>query len=563
MKTQKSSSEELTGSPAKQIDKVKTFIEGLDEIIQGGLPHNRTTVINGQAGSGKTIFGLEFLYRGALNGEPGIFVGFEENATNIRENAGTLGFDFLELEKQNKFSIIEGHIAPETLFSGDFSLKGLLAIISGKSKEMGAKRIVIDAFDVVLRLFDGPREVRNEMHLLNNWLRDSCLTVVMTFRPSKTLISPYEDFFDSLSDCIINLDARVVNQITTRRIRIVKYRGSGFGRNEYPYVITSSGIHVAPISSVGLRHKELGEHISTGNQDLDTLLGGGFRRASCILIAGTPGVGKTILASTFTNTTCSKGEKVLYVGFEESQQAMIGNVKSAGIELEKFTTDKTLSFLSHFPEEMGAEEHFILLKSKILEFNPQHVVIDAISATERMGGKQASYEYLMRVLNLSKTLGITILFINQLSGITDLVEISGNDISSMIDTVVFLNYVEFSGETNRVIHILKSRGSKHSNQKREYIITDDGIQFMDVYVGANQVLTGSARQIQEAKDAATVKLLEFQIREKELELERLKLVKEQNKTDLEIRARERGESYDSNRLVTEQKIDLDKNSKGE
>lgn len=559
----KSISEILTSSSAKQLNKVKTFIEGLDDIIEGGLPHNRTTVINGHAGSGKTIFGFEFLYRGALNGEPGIFVGFEESAANIRENAATLGFDFLKLEKQNKLCIIEGQVAPEILLSGDFSLKGLLAIISGKSKEIGAKRIVIDALDVVLRLFEGTREVRNEMHLLNNWLRDSGLTVVLTLRPSKTLVTPFEDFFDSLSDCIINLDVRIINQIATRRIRIVKYRGSGFARNEFPYVITSSGIQVAPITTVGLRHKKLGEHISSGNQDLDILLGGGYRRASCTLIAGLPGVGKTILASTFTNITCRRGENVLYIGFEESQLAMIGNVKSAGIKLEKFTKNNTLSFLSRFPEEMGAEEHYILLKNKIQEFNPQHIIIDAISATERMGGKQASYEYLMRVLNLSKSLGITTLFLNQLNGANSFIEISGVDISSMIDTAIFLTYIEFSGETNRLVHILKSRGSKHSNQKREYIITDDGIKFMDVYVGDNQVLTGSARQIQEAKDIASLKVMDFQILEKEMEIERLKLIKEQNKTDLEIRAGGRGESYGSDRLITERKENLTKNPKGE
>ena len=338
---------------------------------------------------------------------------------------------------------------------------------------------------------------------------------------------------------------RVSNQISTRRLRIVKYRGSGFGRNEYPYVITSSGIEISSITTIGLIHKELGEHISSGNSDLDILLGGGFRRASCALIAGLPGAGKTILASTFTNACCARGEKVLYIGFEESERAIIGNVKSVGILLEQFTKNKTLSFISRFPEEMGAEEHFILLKNKIEEFNPQHIIIDAISATERMGGKQASYEYLMRVLNLCKSLGITTLLLNQLSGATGFVEISGIDISSIVDTALFLSYVEFSGETNRLIDILKSRGSKHSNQKREYEISDKGIQFKKVYTGDNQVLTGSARQIQEAKDLANLKLAEFKIREKELELERLRQEMEQSLFDMKIRSELRG---DKNKL---------------
>ena len=546
MKNSKPSSE---NSPNPQLNKVKTYIDGLDEILQGGLPANRTTVINGQAGSGKSVFGLEFLYRGALNGEPGIFVGFEESVYQTRENAATLGLDLVTLENQNKLCIIEGYIENDILLKGDFSLKGLLAIIAGKSKEMGAKRIVIDALDVVLRLFDSPREVRNEMHLLDKWLRDSGLTVVMTMRPSKTMVSPFEDFFDSLSDCIINLDTRQIEQLSTRRIRVVKYRGSAFGSNEYPYVITSEGIQVAPISSFGLRHKALGEHLTTGNPDLDTMLGGGFRRASCILIAGLPGVGKTILAATFTNATCKRGEKVLYVGFEESEQALVGNVKSAGVLLDELRNNNTLFFLTRFPEEMGAEEHFILLKKHISKVQPQHIIIDAISATSRMGGRQASYEYLMRVLNLSKELKITTLFLNQLTGNTGFVEISGIDISSMVDTAIFLNYIEYSGETNRLVHILKSRGSKHTNQKREYVITDNGIQFKNIYVGDNQVLTGSARQIQEAKDEAALKLLEFQIQEKELELKRLKMMMEQNTIDQKLRAGLRGGKPDDTQTV--------------
>jgi circadian clock protein KaiC len=554
MKNSKTSSENPSSRPLK---KLKTFITGLDEILEGGLPANRTTVINGMAGTGKSIFGIEFIYRGALNNEPGIFVGFEETAQHIRENALSLGLDIKAVEDQNKFCIVEGQLPTDIFLRGEFSLKGLLAIITGKSEEMGAKRIVIDALDVVLRLFDNPKEVRNEMHLLNNWLRDSGLTIVMTLRPSKTMVSPFQDFFDSLSDCIIQLDSRITNQIATRRIQIVKFRGSGFGRNEYPYVITSEGIQVAPISTVGLNHKALGEHISTGNADLDILLGGGFRRASCTLIAGLPGVGKTILASTYTAASCKRGEKVLYVGFEESVQALIGNVKSAGILLGQFTKNNTLSFLTRFPEEMGAEEHFILLKNQINKFNPQHIIIDAISATQRMGGKQASYEYLMRILNLSKTLGITTLFLNQLSGESGFIEISGIDISSMVDTVLFLSYVEYSGETNRLMNILKSRGNKHSNQKREFVITDNGILFKDIYVGDNQVLTGSARQIQEEKDAAALKLLEFQIQEKELELKRLNLNMEQSFVDQKLRAELRGDVA-SKKAV---KVEIKKSSK--
>ena len=539
------------------LKKVPTFISELDDILEGGLPKNRTTVIKGQSGSGKSVFGLQFLYNGALNDEPGIFVGFEETANQIRENAATLGMDFQKLEKQNKLFIIEGQLPTDAILHGNFSLKGLLGIIAGTSKKIGAKRIVIDALDVTLRLFEHLHEVRAEMHLLNNFLRESGLTVVMSIRLSRTTVSAFEDFFDSLCDCVINLDVRIHEQISTRRLRVVKYRGSNFSKNEYPYVITSKGIEVTPISSFGLRHKPLGEHITTGNSELDKILGGGYRRASCVLIAGLPGVGKTILASTFVNATCARGEKVLYVGFEESEQALIGNVKSAGILLEQFTKNNKLVFMNKFPEEIGAEEHFILLKRKVKDFKPRHIIIDAISATVRMGEHQASYEYLMRTLNLAKEMGITTLFLNQLTGQTTLKEISGINISSMVDTAIFLSYVEYLGETNRIIDILKSRGSKHTNQKREYIITDNGIEIQSPYIGSNQVFTGSARLIQEKKDAIELKLAEFRYREKELEVERLKFELKKYNLNFNTWSKNNGENAQNKNSSNENNLQKD------
>ncbi|RKX73723.1 MAG: KaiC 1, partial [Spirochaetes bacterium] len=289
----------------KNLGKTPTHIKGLDEILEGGLPRDRTTVINGGPGSGKTLLALEFLYRGALAGEPGIFVGFEEPIEHLRQNTATLGWDLSALERENRLVLLSGHIKPDALVSGDISLKGLLAAASGKTREIGAKRIVIDALEVALRLFDEPRQVHNEMHLLNDWLQQAGLAAVLTTRPSKRAgVSVYEDFFYSMGDCVIVLDVRVADQIDTRRLRVVKYRGSGFARNEYPYVITSSGFHIHPISRVGLRHKPLGKKITTGIARLDEILDGGYRRASCVLFAGIPGTGKTILCSTFVSAAC-------------------------------------------------------------------------------------------------------------------------------------------------------------------------------------------------------------------------------------------------------------------
>lgn len=510
-------------APLRQVlSKAPTGISGLDEVLGGGLPRARTTIVNGGPGSGKTLLGLEFLYRGALAGEPGIFIGFEEPLDQLRENAATLGWDLAALERENRLFLLGGHIQPDMLTSGEFSLKGLLAAASGKATEKGAKRIVMDALEVALRLFDTPRKVRNELHTLNDWLRGAGLAALLTVRPGvRGGALAFEDFFHSMGDCVIDMDVRMVAQISTRRLRIVKYRGSDYQHNEYPYVITGTGLHVAPISTVGLRHKPLGEKITTGQSKLDGILDGGYRRASCVLFAGQPGTGKTTLASTFARTACGRGENVLYISFEESQEALTGNVRNAGIDLQSAIASGRLRFLCQFPEAMGAEEHYIRALAAIEDFSPAHVIVDAVSACERMGGKQAAFEYLMRLLNRCKEKGITILLINQTSDPKDITEISGNGISSLVDTVIRLDYKEGFGETTRLLSVLKSRGSAHSNQKREYWITDQGIDVAEPYLGEGEVLTGTARQVQEEKDRMEAERLEFEIRLKELEIERL------------------------------------------
>jgi len=510
------------------LEKALTYIDGLDEILEGGLPRGRTTVINGTAGSGKTLLALEFLYKGALAGEPGIFIGFEETMEQLRQNAATLGWDLQSLEDEGKLFLMSGHIKPDILISGDFSLKGLLASASGKVRETGARRIVIDALEVALRLINSPLQVRNEIHALNNWLHDAGLTAILTVRPAASGITPlYEDFFQSMGDCVIVLEGKVMNQISTQRIRVIKYRGSAFGRNEYPYVITGGGLQIAPISTVGLKHKPFGKKISTGLKKLDEILDGGYHSASCVLFAGQPGTGKTILASTFVAAACKRREKTLYISFEESQKALVNNVSSAGIILKPYILSETLNFICTYPELMGAEQHYVNALSLIRQISPAHVVVDAISACERMGSKQAAFEYLMRLLNACKEKGITILLVNQTSGSKDITEISGNGISSMVDTVIRLEYHEGYGETTRLMQVLKSRGSAHSNQKREYMITHEGIKIVDVYLGEGDVLTGTARHVQEEKDQLEAQKLRFEIQMKELELKQLQLMQKQ------------------------------------
>ena len=509
----------------RNLEKRETFINGLDKILKGGLPKDRVTLVVGVPGSGKTNLALEFLYRGASDNEPGIFLGFEETKESLRQNAWSFGWNLEALENDNKLSIIEGRLNPETLVSGKFSLKPLLSIISHKAQEMKAKRLVIDALDVLLQLLEEPFAVRSELHYLNHWLSEQGLTTVLTIKPREDG-SRLQDFFMSIADCAIVLDARVLNQVTTRRLRVIKYRGSSFGRNEYPFIITDKGLQTIPITSIELKHKPFSTRFSTGISRLDRLLDGGLYRASCTLIAGEPGTGKTLLTTTIIQEACRRGEKAVYVSFEESDQAIINNVRSAGINLEPYVKSGRLHFITAMPEATGAEEHLLNLMEAVEKVKPQHVVIDAISACARMGGTQAAYEYLMRALNLLKEKGITIILVNQTSGSREQLELSGIGISSMIDTVIFLSYVHGEGETNRTIQVLKSRGSAHSNQVRECLITDDGIEILDAYVGEAGVLTGTARKVQEARDRLNQLRQEALLKSKELELARVKAIME-------------------------------------
>lgn len=506
------------------LKKARTYVSGLDDVLNGGLPTGRTTCINGMAGSGKTMLGLEFLYRGALNGEPGIFIGFEESIKQLQENAATMGWDLEALQRENRLFLMDSRLTPDMLKSGDFSLKGLLAVVSGKQREMKATRVVFDALEVALRLFDTPQQVRNEMHSLNDWLHTVGMTSILTLRQkARSGASDYEEFFDSMADCLIRMTTRTVEQNAISRLQVVKFRGSAFGRNEIPYIIGGGGIRLAPVSTVGLLHKRLGDRLGSGLSRLDTMLGGGYRRGACVLFAGLPGTGKTILATTFAARLCAQGEPVLYIGFEESEAAVVGNVLSAGVDLAPHIESGRLRFHTGFPEAMGAEEHYFRALEAIQGMSAKHVMVDAISACQRMGGEQAAYEYLMRLLNVCKEKGITILLLNQTSHDADFVGFSGNEISSMVDTILVLQYQQCPGETNRLMQVVKSRGSTHSNLKHEFVITNDGIRILDVYIGEGDVLTGSLRGRQELKDQFAAQRLAYDIELKELELKLMRL----------------------------------------
>jgi circadian clock protein KaiC len=465
------------------IPKVPTKIAGLDEILAGGLPQGHTTVVSGGPGSGKTVLGLEFLCRGAMAGEPGVFVTFEERAEAIRLNALSMGWDLATLEKAGKMAIIEARLPGEEIVSGDFDIQGMLAIAGGYIKRTGARRIVMDALDVLLRIYGDSKREHNELSRLHNWLTDQGLTSVLSVKTlrDENQGSQYE-FLDFMADCVIRLDHRVVGQVATRRLRVIKYRGSGFGTNEYPYVFGEHGIVLFPLTTAELTHQPLGEKVSTGLKGLDLMLNGGFRLASCILISGNSGAGKTTLASTFAQAACLRGERVLYLNFEESKEAMISGMLSPGIDLRPSIRDEKLLIQTAMPESTGSDNHLNRIMETIESFKPNHLILDAISACVRMGSKQSAFDFMMRLVSVVKGQGITSILTNQSnsnSRIGNDEELSGIGFSSVVDAVVQLRFAETDQEITRQILVVKSRGSAHSNRRQLYVITDRGIEFPD------------------------------------------------------------------------------------
>jgi len=513
-----STSEDTTATQF-QLPKVETHIEGLDDVLYGGLPAGRVTLVRGESGCGKTTMALEFLYRGALAGEAGIFIAFEESAEQLRQNALTMGWDLAGLEQENMLFILDARPKTDVIMSQHFDAAGLLAIIEGKAKEMHCRRIVIDALDAFITIFDDPSKRRLTIRELHNWVMAHNLTTILTTKSVANLTeTALYEFLSYLSDCVISLDQRMLEQLRTRRLSVKKYRGSDFSSSEHPFVISNNGMTIITISSTHIEHHALGQKISTGLPRLDTIMDGGYRQAACILLSGSSGTGKTTFANMFVQAACSRREHVLYIGFEESAEAIIGNMRSVGLDLQLAVDSGRLCYLTEMPESMGVEEHLVCAFKLMKTFQPQHIIVDAISACQRMGSKQQSFDYLFRLVNHCKTLGKTCVLINQGHAFIDNFEASmtKSDFSSLLDSVVLLRYIDVGGEINRTLLVAKSRGSTHSNQYREYRITDHGIDILDVYLGQGGVLTGTARQEQEAAELA-----EFQKRRQVIDVERL------------------------------------------
>jgi len=492
----------------KALPKARTGILGLDEVTGGGLPAGRPTLISGGAGSGKTMFGLEFLVRGATQfGEPGVFISFEETIPDLTRNAASLGFDLTRLVAQKKLFLDHVHITRSDIGeTGDYDLDGLFIRIADAVKRVGAKRVVLDTIEALFGELPNPSILRAEIRRLFLWLKERGLTTVITAerdKPERLTRHGIEEF---VSDCVIVLDHRIRDEISTRRMRIVKYRGSTHGTNEYPFLIDANGISVLPISSLGLDHPAPPTRISTGIERLDGMMGGkGFFRGSSILMSGSAGTGKTSVAAHFVDAACRRGERCVYFAFEESPPQIIRNMRSIGIDLEPWVRKGLLEFRAARPTLGGIEEVLLIIHKHISRFKPSVVVVDPITNLLMVSTISEVRSMLTRLIDFLKTEGITAIFAS-LTASGGSLEATEADVSSLMDTWLLLKAIEVGGERNRALYVLKSRGMEHSNQIREFLLTKNGLKLLDVYLGPEGVLTGSARVSQEGRERAGVTL---------------------------------------------------------
>ncbi len=505
----------------KVLPKAPTSIQGFDEITGGGLPKGRPTLVCGGAGCGKTLFAMEFLVRGAtLYKEPGVFISFEETAKELTANVASLGFDLDKLVEQKKIWLEHIDVERGEIESsgGEYDLRGLFVRIHNAIESIGAKRVVLDTIESLFSALPNATVVRTELRRLFGWLKKKGVTAIITGeRGNGTLTrNGLEEY---VSDCVILLDHRVSDQSSIRRLRIVKYRGSTHGTNEYPFLIDADGFSVLPITSLGLNHITSTERISTGIPRLDTMLSGkGYFRGSTVLVSGTAGTGKTSVAAQFVEAACKRGEHVLYFAFEESPSQFMRNMSSIGIHLTQYMKKGLLTFHATRPTLFGLEHHLTTTINLINKVKPQVVVLDPIDAFV-MGGNQTEVKImLLRLVDYLKMRNITAFFAS-LSTAGEGQELTDMSISSLIDTWLLLRDIEIGGERNRGLYILKSRGMAHSNQIREFILTDHGIELLDVYVGPEGVLTGSARLSQEAKNDAEQLLRKQEIERMQFGLE--------------------------------------------
>ena len=479
------------------LPKAPTGIRGLDEITGGGLPKGRSTLVTGGAGSGKTLLGLEFLVAGAREfGEPGVLVTFEESAAKVSANVASLGFDLDGLQRDGLLVVHAFRVDPaEVIETGEYDFEPLFLLLGDTIGRIGAKRVVLDTVEVLFGAFGGRAIVRAELGRLFRWLEDQAVTAIVTGERGDGGLTRHgiEEF---VSDCVIVLDHRLHEEVSTRRLRVVKYRGSAHETNEYPFLISAQGFVVLPITSVALDYGAPHERVPTGVGRLDHMLAGGLFRGSTVLVSGAAGTGKTTLGVHLIDAACARGERALLVLFEESPEQVIRNMRSVGLDLRRWAEAGLLRMWAARPSAYGLETHLAILARLVEEFAPSVAVLDGIaSLTDGPSGAEVT-SLVARQVDLLKTAAVTALA----TTLAREDERGTVGISSLVDTWLLLRNVESDGERNRLLYVLKSRGSTHSNQIREFVLTDRGAELVDVYVGPAGVLTGSARLVQEANE---------------------------------------------------------------
>ena len=524
------------------LEKSSSGIRGLDEITEGGLPKGRPTLICGSAGCGKTLFAMQFLVHGAEIGEPGVFVSFEETQEELEQNFRSLGLDLKLLEKQGKFLVeyiyLERSEIEET---GEFDLEGLFIRLAYAIEKIGAKRIVLDTLEALFAGLPNEFILRAELRRLFGWLKTNGLTAIITGETGEKSLTRY-GLEEYVADCVIKLDNPVTDKISTRNLRIIKYRGSSHGSNEYPFLIDANGISVLPITSLMLEHEASTQIIPTGIPRLDSMLGNkGFYKGSSILITGAAGNGKSSMSAIFADNSCKNGNKCLFFAFEESPKQIIRNMKSIGIDLKPWVDKGLLKFHSTRPTLYGLETHLVNIHKMVNDYNPDMVIFDPISNLITVGTSDEVKSMLTRLIDFLKnreitTLSTSLRVMGQLE--TDI------GVSSLMDTWIDLKALETNGERNRTIDIIKTRGMFHSNQVREFIITNNGIKIVDLYLGPNGMVTGSARISQISREKAD-KL----IRQQEIERQQRELEQKRQTIDLKIK------ELESNYKIEKQDLD--------
>ncbi|MFL6198467.1 MAG: circadian clock protein KaiC [Thermoanaerobaculia bacterium] len=522
------------------IRKAPTGIAGLDEITAGGLPAGRPTLVCGSAGCGKTLLGMEFLVRGIVEfGEPGVFVTFEERPEDLTENVRSLGFDLDDLIQRDLLVVDYVHVErSEIEETGEYDLEGLFLRLGFAIDSIGAKRIVLDTLETLFGGLENHGILRAELRRLFRWLKDKGITAVITGERGEGMLTRH-GLEEYVSDCVILLDHRINDQLATRRLRVVKYRGSIHGTNEYPFLIDERGIEVLPITSIGLLHEASNERVSSGVSGLDEMLGGqGYYRGSSVLVSGKAGTGKSSLAAHFADAACRRGERCVYFAFEESKSQVVRNMRSIGIDLQPWLDSGALQFHAARPTVHGLERHLVTMYKVMRDLAPHVVVIDPITNFLSVGTPEDVKAMLMRMIDFLKYQQITSFFTSLTHG-GDF-EQTDVGISSLMDTWLLLREMEINGERNRTLYVLKSRGMDHSNQLREVLLTGHGIELVDVYLGPGGALTGAARLAQEAQEKAgsVARQQEIERRRRELERRREALEARINALRLEFEAEE-------------------------